>query len=263
MSNKNQNDKFFVFFSTLTSLVIVLGVLYFSDKSEHSDFFDKESPKQFSDESLRRTREKLQKFSNDSNKPNEPSKKASPQAKRQPAQRKSYNKSEAYLLKQKIIAKERTVNPDGLKFESLQPRATVEFENTNGMSYKKLAGFYAVKKTADNEDSYAGADYKLGYFIVASETPITGASVVVENSDTGALGIFTGIIKVKLKDLNEARQILSHQDYEVSKIYDHISVVFYQFDDFDITLNSLAEFREHPGVKRANIEVLEYVRREK
>ena len=256
MSDKNQKDKLHIFFSSMTSLVIVLSVLYFSDKSEHSNLFDnfidKGSPTQFSDESFR-TENKLKKLS----------KKNKPEVKRQPAQRKGYNRNEAYRLKQKIVAKERTVNPDGQKYESLQPRSPIEFENTNGMSYKKLAGFYAVKKTADNEDLYAGADYKLGYFIIKSDTPVAGASVVVENSDTGALGIFTGIIKVKLKDLNEARQILSHQDYEVSKIYDHISVVFYQFDDFDITLNSLAEFREHPGVKRANIEVLEYVRREK
>jgi hypothetical protein len=184
---------------------------------------------------------------------------------RTPAQlQKKFNKVGSIQLKRKIIKKERTARPDGMKYESLQPDSAIAFSNSTGNRYRKLDNFYAVKKTAENAAEYQGADYKLGFFIVQSDVPIVDAFTVVENADTGALGIFTGTISIKFQeDMSQMEQLLDHGNYQINEIYDHINVVHFQFDDYQTTLHSLDIIRAHKAVKRANIEVLEFVRNQK
>ena len=259
MEPKN-NGQFFVIFSSLTSIVIVLGVVYFSENHEQTNFrkYSGITNSQNLKASVVSTDSKLNRSKLNKHVTSNT---------RVPAQRKSFDPINARALKADLLARERsrqrTVDPDGLKYESLRPEQKMDFENTTGASYKRLKGFYAVKKTTENIEQYPHAEVKLGYLIIQSDEEIPDSKAVVENADSGALGIFTGVIKVKLRSLSDKRQILPHQDYHVAKVYDHISVVLYEFDSYDLTLESLEFFRSHSGVKRANIEVLEYVRKEK
>ena len=145
------------------------------------------------------------------------------------------------------------------KYRSISPDQGPDFQNGVG-NYKFLDFFYAIANTEENRKIYPEAQIKLGYIIVESETPITDALAVVENADTGHLGIFTGILKVKLKDMQDVDQVIEHNQYEIEITHDHISLVQYRIDDIALALKTHEELTSNPKVKRVSLEILEYQR---
>ena len=152
------------------------------------------------------------------------------------------------------------ISPDqAYSYKSLSPGQGPDFQN--GVSrYKFLDHFYAIKNTAENRNRSPSGVVKLGYLIVKSETPIADSLAVVENTQTGHLGIFTGILKVKLQSMQDIDFVIGHHDYQVIGLFDHINLVQYQIDDIGLAIKTNQQLQTNPKVVRASLEILEYAR---
>ena len=82
---------------------------------------------------------------------------------------------------------------------------------------------------------------------------------VVLNSRTGNLGIVTGNVIVKLKDIEQADEIAAEFNLNLKKAYSHLSTAFYLPSSDQDMLQLTEELGNDSRVKRATIEVLEYI----
>jgi hypothetical protein len=130
--------------------------------------------------------------------------------------------------------------------------------------YKILDNFFALPFSKENHKKYPDAEIKLNHLIieVASDTltvPV-GALKVTQNRDSGAIGIMTGVLKVKLKDFSLNHELFDHSDYTTESSYDYISLIHYKFDDIDLVLKENDRLKNHPNVSRVSLEILEFSR---
>jgi hypothetical protein len=157
-----------------------------------------------------------------------------------------------------VLSKHRLAPAAGYRYKSLQPAKKSDFVS-NEARYKFLDHFYAVANTPENRQLYPRAEMKLNYLIVESEAPLHGL-LIVENEETGNLGIFTGVLKVKLNSLQDMETLINHNQYQIINIYDHIQVVQYQIDDVELAIKTYQQLRQNSQVQRVNLEILEYAR---
>ena len=129
--------------------------------------------------------------------------------------------------------------------------------------YNILNNFFAVLDTEDNRKLYPDAIHKLNYLIVEGDLPPVDSLKVSQNTDNGTVGIITGVLKVKLKDISMMNQIFEHNNYSIDQSYEHINLVHYKFTSIDQALKSYEELKTNPNVSRVNIEVLEYSRHQR
>lgn len=141
------------------------------------------------------------------------------------------------------------------KNEKINP----DFQN-DSVGYRFVDYFYAIKDSEENRKRFPGADSKLGYLIVESKVQLEDGKSVVLNSETGNIGIFTGILKVKLSDINYAHQIIPHNNFIITNSYDHINVVHYEIADPILAIETQKKILLNPYVKRVRVEILEYQR---
>lgn len=162
-------------------------------------------------------------------------------------------------FKEQVKKKYKMGVDDSFTYKSIAPGLKSDF--INGVSrYKFLDFFYAIKDTPENRKLYPNFEAKLGFIIVQSEVPITGSLPVVENEQTGHFGVFTGIIKAKLKDMNDAEFVIVHNNYQIVQRYDYIRLVQYQIDDVALAIATHQNLLQNPKVERSSLEILEYAR---
>lgn len=164
------------------------------------------------------------------------------------------------MFKDKIKKRSKSANPSGYRYRSISPNQGSDFNNGVG-NYKFLDYFYAIKNTPENRTQFPNAQEKLDFLIVESDLPLVDSLPVVENADTGNLGIFLGVLNVKLHDLNDADFVIGHSDYEILKIHSQTNLVQYTIDDIAIAIKTNQQLQSNPKVIRASLEILEYQRR--
>lgn len=165
----------------------------------------------------------------------------------------------SWKVRKDIDSKVKLGQDRSYKFDSTNPSQRSDF--ISGVSkYKFLDNLYAIKNNNDNRSRFPDAEIKLGYLIVHSDTAIADSLAVVENAQTGHLGIFTGIIKAKLKSMNDVDFIISHGRYEVVNTYEHINLVQYRIDDIVLAVKTNKSLQGDPRIIRASLEILEYAR---
>lgn len=130
----------------------------------------------------------------------------------------------------------------------------------SGMGYRFVDHFYAIPNTEENRKKFPDGFVKLNYLLVESQIALQDGLGVVENSETGNYGIFTGILKVKLSDIRYADDIIPHSDYLISNIYEHINIVHYKIDNIGLAVKTQSLLETNPYVKRVGLEILEYER---
>ena len=82
----------------------------------------------------------------------------------------------------------------------------------------------------------------------------------VVNTRTGTLGVLTGALVVKPKNLAEADAIANSHELETAKAYPHLHTVFYRVKaNMDIA-DVAAALQADPRVESAYPEIIEYVR---
>ncbi len=162
---------------------------------------------------------------------------------------------------QKRLAKNKKV----IKFERLSGDTNAQFNGPNG-GYVILENVYAIKKSIESAVLFDGAEIKNNHYIIESEEPIEGALPVVENTESGNLGIFIGVLKIKVKDFKMIYDMidepnLSDQNivYRVNEIPEISSGHFY----FTRPLEAKSVYEKlfnHENIKRISLEVLEFAR---
>lgn len=162
--------------------------------------------------------------------------------------------------KKQLLRQMQSPNTKSLKYRSLATSNAPAFTNYNGKSYKLLNDFVAIRKTKENIDLYKGATQKLGHYIVPKDLATNNSFPVVENTQSSRLGIVTGIITLKVKDLSQVNYLLNHTNFEIKNTYEHINVIHMQFYDYETLINSYEFLKTSPNVIRSNIEILEYER---
>lgn len=163
------------------------------------------------------------------------------------------------MFKEHIKNKAKLMKETGNKYRSIFPEQGSDFINGPG-KYKFLDHYYALKNTPENRQRFPNAQIKLNYLIVESELPLEGLPVV-ENADTGNLGIFTGVLKVKLHSMQDIDFIIDHNQYQVGETYEHINLVQYQINDVALAIKTYKKLQSHPKAIRASLEILEFQRR--
>ena len=141
------------------------------------------------------------------------------------------------------------------KNEKINP----DFQN-DSVGYRFVDHYYALKDNPENRNRFPSAKKKLGFLITESKIPVQDAKAVVLNSETGNIGIFTGILKVKLSDINYAHQIITHNNFIITNTYDHINVVHYEISDPVLAIETQKKILLNPYVKRVRLEIIEYQR---
>lgn len=164
------------------------------------------------------------------------------------------------MFKDKIKKRSKMAKPNGYRYRSISPNQGSDF--SSGVSnYKFLDFFYAIKDTPENRAQYPNAEAKLNHLIVESDTPIGDSLPVVENDDTGNLGIFTGILAVKLEDMSDADFVVGHSQYVIFETHDHINLVLYRIDDVGLAIKTNQQLQLNPKVISSSLEILEYQRK--
>lgn len=142
------------------------------------------------------------------------------------------------------------------------------FDEYSESSYHLEPRFYALRNTSKNRRDYPNALEKNGYLIIAAESfsgddflaDEDGPKAVVKNAQTGALGVFTGVLKVKLFSFENLDALADNYAAQVREGYPEISVGLLQFDSYEEALMAYKSLREHPWIQRVNVEVLEHER---
>ncbi len=80
------------------------------------------------------------------------------------------------------------------------------------------------------------------------------------NTRTGTLGVLTGALVVKPKNLAEADAIANSHELETAKAYPHLHTVFYRVKANTDIADVAAALQADPRVESAYPEIIEYVR---
>ena len=145
------------------------------------------------------------------------------------------------------------------RYQKIASRREPDFLAESGSSYYLLEDTYAVP--AIEGSPIPGAELKNNHYIVKGDRAPIDALKVVQNTQTGELAIFTGIVKVKLRDSSYVDEILNNYDCELEKSYGHIETYFFKFDDYEQTIEANRELMNAHYVLRSEVDVLEYSRK--
>lgn len=172
------------------------------------------------------------------------------------------------LLAQKLhaqkVSEKARLPSSGKRFDLLNSKKKSDFKTAEGQSYHRIERLFAVKK--DDYPEFKGASEKLGFYILDAESlkrsvPPESLSVV-ENNETGALGIFTGLISVKFYDLEALKDLSLSVSFNVKIRFDHIAIAHLEFDSYEDTMIAYRELSSIKEVQRVSVEVLEFTRLE-
>jgi len=123
-----------------------------------------------------------------------------------------------------------------------------------------LEDYFAVIDSKDNRERFPKFESKLGYLIVRGELKPADSLAVTQNKDSGALGIMTGVLTVKLYDFAQYHNTIEHSNFSISNVYDDIKVVHYKIDSSELAISTYEGLKSHPNVQRVSLEILEYSR---
>ncbi len=123
-----------------------------------------------------------------------------------------------------------------------------------------LENYFAVIDSKENRQRFDKFERKLGYLFVRGQMKPMDAVVVTQNKDSGALGIMTGVLTVKLYDFSEYQNLIDHSNFSISQLYDHIKVVHYRIDSSELAISTYESLKGHPNIQRMSLEILEYSR---
>jgi hypothetical protein len=178
----------------------------------------------------------------------------------------------------KRIRLKKSLNHHNLKYKMKGKLAATAFSkmvlnskviSSNESKYILAEELYAIKKSKINDPSSLNIlEEKLGYYIMESDSGIEDDAIrILQNQETNTYAIFTGILKVKLKDLKDIDSIFGDTSYEIKSTYDDINVVMYKFYNFEETMEAFDSLNSTPKVNskihRVTIELLEYERTHK
>jgi hypothetical protein len=123
-----------------------------------------------------------------------------------------------------------------------------------------LDNYFAVPDSKDNRERFPKFESKLGYLLVKGEFRPADSLAVTQNKDSGALGIMTGVLTVKLYDFADYQNTIDHSNFTISEVYDHINVVHFKLDSSKLAISTYEALKVHPNVQRVKLEILEYSR---
>lgn len=143
---------------------------------------------------------------------------------------------------------------DGVQYQLVKNLMAIKEEDFIPMQYEsegQLNGYYLVKKESD--------DYE------------RSALAVVYNEDTKGVAIFTGILKIKFFDFEQASGLdeIIHSKLgrsipmQIVEEYPHINMAFYKFDNFEQTMmvyDLLSSETLKETFERVTIDLLEWHR---
>ncbi|MFT6633018.1 MAG: hypothetical protein ACJAS4_002987 [Bacteriovoracaceae bacterium] len=166
------------------------------------------------------------------------------------------NKREQYTLDTEVVY-------ESNKFEA------------NEIQFEKIENFYAIFPEDYLPNNYEKVQELNGLYIIKYDGDIPdGALSVVKNNDTNNLAIFTGILRVKLKDFDSADGLMDlinqgivkdskKVDPEINTDLSHIRVATYKFSNYENTIfvyNILRTEAFENLVERINIDLIEWKR---
>lgn len=135
-----------------------------------------------------------------------------------------------------------------------------DFANPSGESFSLVDEFMALENTPENIASYPHAR-ELGAYLLVERAQAPGhAQKVVRNLESGGYAVFTGVVKVKTRDVLMFEYLAKKYDGEIVQEYEHIQTVFLRFDEYEQTLEALEALRAEAGVIMADLEILEHWR---
>jgi hypothetical protein len=127
--------------------------------------------------------------------------------------------------------------------------------------YKLVENLFAVRRTAETEAIFDLKDYKLGHYIVADAKGFDAKAVVV--SESGRLGIFTGVLRLKLKSMDDLESLFVAYKYSVEERLDYIQSALLKFENYDEAVKAYEMSLKSDKVRRCSLEVLDVERRAK
>jgi hypothetical protein len=145
----------------------------------------------------------------------------------------------------------------------------------NDIKFEKVDNFYAISPEDYLPNNYEKVQELNGLFIVKYDGEMPdGSLAIVKNGDTNNLAVFTGILRVKLKDFDQASDLIDlvnegivSEDQKIEANLNielqHIRVGSYQFSDYEDTMFTYDILQTEPFkdlVERVNIDLIEWKR---
>ncbi len=127
--------------------------------------------------------------------------------------------------------------------------------------YQLVENLFAVRRTAETESIFDLKDYKLGHYIVADPKGFETNAVVV--SESGRLGIFTGVLRLKLKNMDDIDTLFVAYKYSVEERLDYIQSALLKFESYEEAVKAYEMSLKSEKVRRSSLEVLDVERRAK
>lgn len=180
--------------------------------------------------------------------------------KRDPAQNYHSSRASSYARKLSKVKDKRQAPASALKYIDINPNRESDF-NINGQNYARLENYTALKVMDYPE--YTGSTQVNGYFIVAKELTSHEGMDVVMNKDTGAFAVFLGQVAIRLKPDESLANLGINTDYTIQAHYPHINSYILEFSSYAHTVKNYEQMLQDYRVEFAQIELLEFQRREK
>jgi hypothetical protein len=102
---------------------------------------------------------------------------------------------------------------------------------------------------------------KFNMVVVESDDIPSQNITVVENSESGRLGLITGIIKVKVNHNDIADELASEFNLNIEKRFEHLNLVYFKLSMRDQNPSDIADMAQvigaQTGVVRSRVEILE------
>jgi hypothetical protein len=143
--------------------------------------------------------------------------------------------------------------------ESLAASNALKIKQQNGTTYYKLPDFFAITDNDQNRDSFPNAYPKLGHLVIEGSQRPDSYFEVLENADTGSIGVFLNEIKIKFK---EGSMITSglFDSAEVVQEYPDTGLVIVGVKNLQEAQKIKEKLAGESAIKRINFEVVEVVR---
>jgi Open reading frame 2 N-terminal domain len=185
-----------------------------------------------------------------------------------------------------VISKaEKELQSQKSEFSSYEKTASFQFEQE---TYQFLPELYSVVVRGASSDPITGnlasiqseksatLVQKKGHFQIFRSNLETGNKTmtcqnlysqqvfpVVLNNRTGNLGIVTGMIAVKLKDIEQASDIAADYDLVIKNAFAHLNTAFYSTQPGQDLIQLGTTLGDDSRIEKASIEVLEHLQVER
>lgn len=130
-------------------------------------------------------------------------------------------------------------------------------------NYQLIKNIYAVEKSIYQNNMGDILDDVPGYYFVESSVEIPEAQRLVTKDDSKRFLIFTGLIKIKLKNFDDLYQLELEAPFEVVKTYDYMNRALLKFSKYQETIDSYHKLLSMKNIEDASIELLDYSRTER